>query len=325
MATSAAAGLLLAVSANAAPPGIADFTGYQVWKIESWYNLGGTTFWPAFRTTGIPGSGSAQLGAGNPPSFTVPAGALTLSTMGTFPAIPPYVSTLTTFMGGNAKGSFAAAGGPGNLSFCPGNPTGCVTTNTSPATQPGRINLWAGSQTFGGTMRMLAVNSTRRGLLGAPGYYYAQSWTGNKMYALGGPIGSMTTNIGKSQLRKTGGGTVVSTFATWPVKQTGVPWTTGKAAIYVAQGYKTSTKTTTGSDTRTPAGNGNITLVSGSLIHWYQTPVSHWGMVGITKLSMTRRGAIPTPSISAPGMVSLVMLVALGSVYVMRRRYVSAH
>jgi hypothetical protein len=228
-------------------------------------------------------------------------------------------------MGGNGKGTFAAGAGPGNLAFCPGNPTGCVTTNTPPATQPGRINLTAGSKQFGGTMRMLAINSTRRGILAAPGYYYAQSWTGNNMKALGGPIGSMTTDIGKSQLRLTAGGTVVTTFATWPVVQTGVPWTTGKAAIWVGQGYKTSTKTTTGSDTRTPAGNGNITLVSASLIHWYQATVSHWGMVGITKLTMTRRGAIPTPSISAPGMVSLVLLVSLGSIYVMRRRYVSAH
>jgi hypothetical protein len=326
-AVGAVAGLLvgLAVSAHAAPPGIADFQGYQVWKIESWYNLGGTTYWPAFRTTGIPGSGAAALGAGSPPNFTVPAGALTLSTMGTFPAIPPYISTLTTFMGGNGKGTFSAGGGPGSLSFCPGNPVGCVTTNTPPATQPGRINLTQGPRQFGGTMRLLGINSTRRGIVVGGGLYYAQSWTGNAMNALGGPIGSMTTNIGKSQVRTTSMGTVLSTFATWPVVQTGVPWTTGKAAIYVGQGYKTSTKTTTGSDTRTPAGNGNITLVTGALIHWYQATVSHWGMVGATKLTMTRRGAIPTPSISAPGMVSLVMLVALGSIYVMRRRYVSAN
>jgi hypothetical protein len=322
--TGAAVGLLLglAVSAHAADPGIADFQGNQVWKISSWYGLGGTTYWPAFRSTGIPGSGSAKLGPGSPPNFTLPAGALNLTTMGTFPNPAPYVATVTAFTGGNEKGAFIAGGGPGTVAFCPGNPVGCVTTNTAPATQPGRINLTKGTKQFGGTMRLLATGDTKRGILGATGYYYAQTWHDDPLSAFGGAIGSKNTHTGRTQLRTTGAGAVVATLYTWPIIETGVPWTTGKAQIFVGQGYKTSTKTTTGSDTRTAGGNGNITLVSAALVHWYHSPVSHWGMVGATHLTMTRR--VVVPAISNPGLVSLVMLVALGGVYTMRRRYVSA-
>jgi hypothetical protein len=310
-----------AVSAHAAP-GIADFQGYQVWKISSWYGLGGTTFWPALRTTGIPGSGSAQLGPGSPPNFTIPAGALQLTAGNSFPAIPPYVSTVTAFTGGNGKGTFVAGAGPGTVAFCPGNPVGCVNTGVAPATAPGRINLTKGVNQFGGTMRLLASSSVKRGVLGAPGYYYALAWDGQPLSALGGPVGGRTTGVGATQLRTTADGNVVTTLATWPIHNTGVPWTTGKAQIFVGAGYKTSTKTTTGSDARTPGGNGNITLVSAALVHWYHSPASHWGMVGASHFSMTRNA--PVPAISTPGMASLVMLVGLSGIYAMRRRYVSA-
>jgi hypothetical protein len=322
--TSVIVGLFLgsAVSAHAVT-GIADFQGYQVWKISSWYGLGGTTFWPALRTSGIPGSGSAQLGGPVLQDFTIPAGALQLTAGNTFPAIPPYVSTVTAFTGGNAKGSFAAGGGPGTVAFCPGNPVGCVATGVSPATAPGRINLTKGSNKFGGTMRMLAKSSVKRGVLGAPGYYYALAWVDQALYALGGPVGNRTTGVGATQLRTTANGNVVTTLATWPIHNTGVPWTTGKAQIFVGAGYKTSTKTTTGSDARNAGGNGNITLVSAALVHWYHSPASHWGMVGATQLTMTRR--VPAvPAMSTPGLASLAMLVGLSGIYAMRRRYVSA-
>jgi hypothetical protein len=323
LSTGAIVGLLLgsAVSAHAAP-GIADFQGYEVWKISSWYGLGGTTFWPALLTTGIPGSGSAMLGTGSPPNFTIPAGALQLTAGNSFPAIPPYVSTVTAFTGGNAKGTFVAGAGPGTVAFCPGNPVGCVTTGVAPATAPGRINVTKGVNQFGGTMQLLANSSTKRGVLGAPGYYYALAWNDQGLAALGGPTGGRTTGVGATQLRTTANGNVITTLATWPIHNTGVPWTTGKAQIFVGAGYKTSTKTTTGSDARTPGGNGNITLVSAALIHWYHSPASHWGMVGVSNFTMTRKVAVP--AISTPGLASLVMLVGLGGIYTMRRRYVAA-
>lgn len=105
----------------------------------------------------------------------------------------------------------------------------------------------------------------------------------------------------------------------------GFPWTTGTVSIMNTElfGTKTATSTITamGSDARTTAGKGAITLVAGGTAHHTMSGLDY---VALDTVRLNFADGTPTPSMSTPGFAALAVLLGLGAGYRMRARFGSA-
>ena len=197
-----------------------------------------------------------------------------------FSAVPRVAQVTSSFTSFNLSETLQAGGGPGSFTFCPGVGNPVNPNCTSPSQATGGLNNFlqytAGPNQFGGTFRVLqqllrasvsirvATNPSQ--FSHQPGDTLPRNWPGGApasstqlIQRLGaeitsnpvlGPFGSIQT-AGPV----VGTGTVVQTSI-----NTGFPATTG-----VVRRRDTNpspfTFTLTGSDARTPAGSGQITLV----------------------------------------------------------------
>lgn len=216
------------------------------------------------------------------------------------PSLPSYVQ-FTTGLGAQAPAPGATAmfsagakgSRPANFSWCPGataNPA-CTTvlTGGSQGTRPGIVKYTAGANQFGGTMRVLntgpfswysviatvptylvKLNNEAGGtgeIVAGPGYSaYAveAAGAGDRVFA-SPPM--VPTYYGAYSII-TDPGTEVSTLPASGSYGWGFPFTTGM--VYIQNPWASPgpylTISATGSDNRTPAGVGNISMVAGGLL-----------------------------------------------------------
>jgi hypothetical protein len=115
-------------------------------------------------------------------------------------------------------------------------------------------------------------------------------------------------------------GPQIDTGDTIMLTNTGFPFTTGMITIKLpAQGTGVPfTTIVTGSDARTPNGEGNITLVAGGLSH------RSLGPSFATVDTVTLRIPAPqtqTPTMSPVGIAAMVILMMTGGGYMLRKRF----
>jgi hypothetical protein len=103
----------------------------------------------------------------------------------------------------------------------------------------------------------------------------------------------------------------------------GMPWTTGTVLVQNLAGNPGDGATTFsvhGSDTRTGAGAGQITMVAGATTE--RTPSSnHFAALEVVTMTFAPTA---TPALSAPAILALVSLMVLAGGYMVRRRFVPA-
>ncbi len=200
----------------------------------------------------VSGSGPAAIGLG--------ANQLTLHTS-LFTTSPPpswqVTEALSTFSGGHAAGSFFENGAPGAASSAP--------VSGVPASQFG-VTFKGTPRRFGGTLALLGNHRTRWGGVFSPSSHYCWDFS----------IGPGTDcSIWKQPLSPIGGafGGVASDRASiWPNHSPtffdatvwGFPWSTGTVTARAPFGSLVFK----GTDQRTPAGAGNIQLVTPFVIRY---------------------------------------------------------
>jgi hypothetical protein len=250
------------------------------------------------------GSSVSQSGA-SPAQLTIPASAF--ATTGTqfriFPTIATLAQLISSFTSQNVVATMAAGGGPatasvgGTVGFCwpigatpnPANP-GCL----SPAQGLGQTGVMraipiAGKSQFGGTFKLLQKRSgsIARAINFTPLSIKLSPFTNTRTELAGAGKGNglaTSPNTGPEPARggfqiSVGGalhptlgyitqpGVVISTGPPPPVALgMGMAMTTGKVTAKDLVPVQT-TQTTTGTDSRTPAGSGMITLIGGS-VNW---------------------------------------------------------
>jgi hypothetical protein len=216
--------------------------------------------------TGPPVAGTFPFNVigSNPAGFTVPAGALTLMTSGTWTDPPtPYLFSSTVFTGSVTSGTLTAGGGPGSTTF---NPK--VGPPPIPASQL-RVGFIAGTNQFGGTLSMLG------------NFYNYFSWVSEvygpglfKAYVnfplqAGHPFGATVMATGMAShttLTTMGQPFVVTSYYTG----FGFPWTTGTVTGIAFTGTKPTSTSAMGFDGRNAAGTiGSVQLVT-PWITYYQ-------------------------------------------------------
>jgi hypothetical protein len=104
----------------------------------------------------------------------------------------------------------------------------------------------------------------------------------------------------------------------------GMPWTTGTVLVQNIAGNPGDGATTFsvhGSDSRSGAGAGQITMVAGATTE--RTPSSNH-FAALEVVTMTFAPAA-TPALSAPAILALVSLMVLAGGYMVRRRFVPTH
>jgi hypothetical protein len=153
----------------------------------------------------------------------------------------------------NDSGGFSNGGGLGSFSVSHG----------------ARVHVEAGKNQFGGTMRLLGQYHTNRGVETTTTSVGATPW--NLQYIGAGAATAMgkvtglkyATMInrayqGHGLLGVTGRSATISVF----------PWTTGMVEVTATGGPQSTMLARAGYDNRTPAGAGNIQLVSPALTRW---------------------------------------------------------
>jgi hypothetical protein len=214
-----------------------------------------------------------------------------------FPALPSFAQVSTTFVTTHGPVSFMAGAGAGPVDWCPYN-AACL--NYALGSQyPIRLSVTPGAQQFGGTFKLLQnggalvwavpgyANPTNTilqipnppGPWGAGSTNYLQV-TDTRMsafvYVNGSNSVGTNTNPGPNG-RIINPGTLQGPLVT-PTNMTVVidlpdyintafQMTTGMMRFSDMTPGSPEVNTISGSDTRTPAGNGNITLVGGSMVH----------------------------------------------------------
>jgi hypothetical protein len=312
-----------------------------------WRQLFGATLeLPVFGGIGNRDGAMANATGSAPASVTIPVNAFFdagLSIVIPIPSVTSLVqlSSMFSFNGPIAPGAFAAgpkSTRPANFGWCIGaaaNPS-CTTPaiGGSQGTAHGLVSYTAGPNQFGGTMQMLVGGTgSFSGLIGtaprriehalinadtiAPGGSYAN------MVSIVFPPGPITSGaVCANGACGDAGVILVPGVTTAPgsggtSEFWGFPWTTGMVSVFVNEAAPTApeTVTATGSDTRTPLGAGNISMVAGGL-----GDASAGSRVATSELStvtMTFR-ARNLPALSAGGIASLVSLIALGAAYALR-------
>jgi hypothetical protein len=261
----------------------------------SWIVSGGTTvpIWPLQTVAGSVTVVTYIGEGGNPARLTVPTGVIGMPytyEVSTPIPTPPYIAVTTNInMYGPISSPAVFKAGPKTtrpaaFNFCPGaaaNPT-CLTPNQG--TKPGIVKYTPGVNQFGGTMKIFAAGTGEYNVyLGyqqptivhypltqpSPGPGVLGQTYGYKAYGTTYDA-SVTYGAVMANRRIIHPGTWVGSIEGNTFTYTGFPFTTGQVAVQVLHApptYPNSTFTTTGSDTRTLAGKGNITMVAGGLSH----------------------------------------------------------
>jgi hypothetical protein len=202
-----------------------------------------------------------------------------------FPALPSFAQVSTTFVTTHGPVSFMAGAGAGPVDWCPYN-AACLNYALGTA-YPIRLSVTPGAQQFGGTFKLLQnggalvwavpgyANPTNTilqipnppGPWGAGSTNYLQI-TDTRMsafvYVNGSNSVGTNTNPGPNG-RIIDPGTLLGPLVT-PTNMT-VGIETGMMRFSDMTPGSPEINTISGSDNRTPAGNGNITLVGGSMVH----------------------------------------------------------
>jgi len=261
-----------------------------------------------------------------PPSFA-PYVQLTTKRAWQWPAAPAVVNAGVSSARPNA-----------NFAFCPGavqNPN-CTNPNVGgQGTRPGVITYTAGPNVFSGAISMLGQGTATLSVQTGPAPTFRHIPIGGTTPAQGFPYaqtlvavaGGAKVTVGG--IRSAGGfgmitqpGVLQSTQPGDIVTQTGFPMTTGKVQVFVPQNPPTTPNTmltVTGSDSRTPLGAGNITLVSGGL---GATTTSLFGVTTTVSMKLTNIGTVP--STDRVGVVVILTMLGGTAFFFLRRRQATA-
>ena len=175
----------------------------------------------------------------------------------------------------NAAGGFLNGGGPGSFTVVP------------VAKQAAKVRIKAGTNQFGGTMRLLGSYHTTRGIETATTSVGATPW--NLQYI--GAGAKVAKGVVTGGLKYT---TMISRPYHYAEKfdyspRTGTisvfPWTTGMAEVTATGGPQSTMLKRTGYDNRTAGGAGTIQLVSPALARWKNLYSDyHTGSIATLKL-----------------------------------------
>jgi hypothetical protein len=232
----------------------------------------------ALSTTGIT---STSRTASNPRGFTIPKSGLSRVTSGAsflettwLPlsmANPWFHFEIEYADLRNDSGSFSNGGGLGSFTVMHG----------------ARVHVEAGKNRFGGTMRLLGQYHTNRGIESITTSVGATPW--NLQYI---GAGAAATTMGKVTGRKYS--TMISRvygndgplgFSARTATISVFPWTTGMVEVTATGGPQSTMLARSGYDNRTPAGAGNIQLVSPTLTRWKNLSSDYYtGSIATLKL-----------------------------------------
>ena len=250
------------------------------------------TFPTQFNTTTFTGTGPPP-GFAKKPLNGVPGGS--------FSHYPPYIYSYSYADLKNAAGNFFAGGGPGNFTHA----------DTQGGTPAGTITTVAGSAKYGGTMRLLGKLQTHFKFFNslAGGHSIGTDdwlvhWLGNGTVTPGSAVVVKTT-----MFTGTNKNTALSQTNTNYITASAMPWTSGLAKARATRGPFFTVFERGGYDKRTPAGAGNLQLVSPMLTHW-RTPAGdvdyETASIGKLTLSFTPE---PTSAMLLVAGVSVLGLV----------------
>lgn len=199
----------------------------------------------------------------------------------------------------NDSGAFSNGGGPGTFSV----------------SHSARAYVKAGKNQFGGTMRLLGQYRTNRGMESATTSVGATPW--NLQYIGAGAMTLLSEVTGGLKYY-----TMISRAYRYPgkfgysprsVTISVFPWTTGMAEVNAFSGPQETILKRTGYDNRTPAGVGNIQLVSPALTRW-KNPFGDYYTGSIATLKLT---FIPEPE---AWLMLVAGVCALGLLYRVNRQ-----
>jgi hypothetical protein len=231
------------------------------------------------------------------------------------------------------KAGLSTARPNANFDFCPGataNP-GC----TNPAVAPGQgirsgiVQYDAGTNVFGGAMNLLINGGATVSVQIGPSRFRHVPVAGIQIVQ-GKPYGFQTYQTGLASDVTLGGvvssmglispkGVVTTTYAGEALTQTGFPFTTGMVRVYVppkGTGEPPTEFTLTGSDSRTPLGAGNITLVAGQIGETASN--GPFVAASIVQMKLTQIGTVP--STDRIGLAVLLSLIGASTFVFLRRR-----
>jgi len=237
---------------------------------------------PASRQAGLPltgvgilattGTASTTRNGSDPRAFTIPMSDLARKTSGasflstTFVPLPHgnfrFDFEIEYADLKNDSGNFADGGGPGSF------------TVTHSLADVAKIQVKAGANQFGGTMRLLGQYSANRGVLSASTTVGSTPW--NLQY-MGAGAKTMTGNVTAGLTFMTGairsyhygiGTKQKLSYSPRYVTASVFPWTTGTVEVTALSGPQETVLKRTGYDNRTPSGEGAIQMVSPALTRW---------------------------------------------------------
>jgi len=321
---------------------------------------------PPFPNGPVLGKGGVVATGSAPATLVIPSHRF----RGAFSALvpwqaPPTAVQLTTMLVADApatQATLAPGAGPGSFTWCPGDPA-CVVGSGMLSTDPpqgagprnGRVIYRAGSNQFGGVMRMLLqgggsnsfrvntspfqaghfrfgfVTGAADGGLQHTGGPYATTVMDTHPWALnvvtqplvapmpGNPITAPgpTVPVGTSVWCP---GTGSEPGCTLISTHTGFPFTTGTVIAQQTTGSGGADFfTVMGSDVRTVLGAGNIALVAGglSLRRWAGSSSLLGSFASYGRVRMTL--SAPIPSLSPAGLAAATALLLLAAGYALRR------
>jgi hypothetical protein len=137
-----------------------------------------------------------------------------------------------------------------------------------------------------------------------------------------GNTGGLITSTGPPLLTTMGSGVYISTDMNinW-----GMPWTTGTISVMNTEltpmNQGTTTLTAMGSDNRTNAGKGSITMVAGATSTRTQSGMD---FAALEVVVMNFDDGNPAPSMGPAGLATVALLIALSAGYAIRGRFASA-
>jgi hypothetical protein len=214
------------------------------------------------------GNTSTARTASNPRGFSIPMSDLSRVTMGAsflettwLPltnGYAPFEFEIEYANLRNASGGFSNAGGLGSFTVSPS------------AKHVARVHVTAGKNQFGGTMRLLGQYHTNRGIEAATTSVGATPW--NLQYiGAGAATASGVVTRGLTYTTMIDRAYHVVGFFDYSYRTATIsvfPWTTGTAEVTASDALHATVLKRTGYDNRTPAGVGNIQLVSPALARW---------------------------------------------------------
>jgi len=213
----------------------------------------------------LPVGDLATVSGNGPAAIRLGANQMTLHTS-LFTTSPPpswqVTEALSTFSGGHATGSFFENGAPGAASSAP--------VSGIPASQFG-VTFKGTPRRFGGTLALLGNHRARWGGVLSPSSHYCWDFSigpgtdcsiwDQPLSPIGGAFGGAA--FGRASLVP-GASPTLFDITVW-----GFPWSTGTVTARAPLGLSGATSLVVkGTDQRTPAGAGNMQLVTPFVIRW---------------------------------------------------------